>query len=168
MKKILLGFIIIGMSLLITGCGNDNKTIEEVEEQEETEEKNPEKDKYTEETYKAMCEEIDFETIARNPDANIGKKYYGSGEIVQIVEEDGEFASFRMSITPVMNYDNTEVSYYDDTIMAYTYSYNMNNRLLEGDIIEFWGMAEGDYTYETIFGAEVTVPLFQIDYFNLK
>jgi hypothetical protein len=31
-------------------------------------------------------------------------------------------------------------------------------RLLEDDIIHFWGKVEGRYSYITVLGAEVTVP----------
>ena len=107
-------------------------------------------------------------TIARNPDANYLKKVYGTGEIIQVVEEDGEYATFRVNITPEMDYDGKEVSYYKDTVLLYTYDYDRNNRLLEEDIINFWGLVSEEVTYETVMGNSVTIPSIQMDYFELN
>lgn len=166
MKKIITFITIFILSFGVVGC-EDSKNVE-TQQNNKTNESEREINKYTEEEYKALCEKIDYKTLARNPDANIGKKVYGTGEIVQVVEEDGEYAIFRIDITPVMNYDDTEVLYYEDTILAYTYSYDANNRLLEDDIIDFWGIANGNYTYENVLGSNTTVPSVQIDYFTLK
>lgn len=154
---------------LITGCGKQEyKPAEPNNEQIENETKVRERDKYSEEEYKALCKKVDYKTIARNPDANYLNKVYGTGEIIQVVEEDGEYAAFRANITPEMDYDGKEVLYYKDTVLLYTYNYDRTNRLLEDDIIDFWGLVSEEFTYETVFGSQETIPAIQIDYFELK
>lgn len=183
MKNIKFLLLILISCFIFTACDNNSnsnidsnndknkETINKEEENNNSEEKQEEtreKYKYSEEEYKALCEKLNYKTIARSPESNKGKKIYGTGEIIQVVEENNEYAMFRINVTPVMNYNNTDVSYYEDTILAYTYDYDMNNRLLEDDIIDFWGIAAGNYTYETVLGSSLTVPLIQIDYYSLK
>lgn len=176
-KRMQFLFIIIAIStILITGCsGNNKETGASKNYNSETETNNnsssvskTEKEKYSEEEYKSMCETLDYKTIARSPDNFIDKKIYGTGEIIQVIDESEEMATFRINVTPVMDYENKEVSYYKDTVVAIIYHYDLNNRLLENDIIDFWGLARGNYTYETVLGNSETVPLIQIDYYNLK
>lgn len=171
MKKILLIVCCLGCLLSITGCGDKELNSTNIENNNSGSTVNDEvreRDKYSENEYKSLCEKLDYKTIARNPDANYLKKVYGTGEIVQVVQEEGTFAAFRANITPVMNYDNTEVSYYENTVLLYTYNYDRKNRLLEDDIIDFWGIVAEEFTYDTIFGASETIPSIQIDYFELK
>lgn len=173
MKKVFYVLIILSIIFIGTACSLNNNSIEENYYEDNTEENNnqsikPEREKYTEEEYKSLCEKIDYKKIARSPDDNIGLKIYGTGEVIQVVDEDEEMSTFRINVTPEMNYDNTEVLYYTDTVLAVIYNYDMNNRLLEDDIIDFWGIARGNYTYETVLGSSTTVPLIQIDYFTLK
>ncbi len=171
MKKILLVLFISALFIGTLGC--EEKNIQEPsQEKESTQEvqqtSKKERDKYTEEEYKGMCEKLDYKSIARNPEANKEKKVYGTGEIIQVIEESGKYASFRINVTPVMNYDNTKIAYYEDTILVYTFNYDSNNRLLEDDIIDFWGIVAGNYTYETVMGSNMTIPSIQVDYFKLK
>lgn len=185
MKKISYMLIILSIIFIGTGCDSnsnsnnnsqsersysENITVEENNDDSinNSEIKKTEKQKYTEEEYKSLCEKIDYKKIARSPDDSIGTKVYGTGEVIQVIDEDTEMATFRINVTPEMNYDNTEVLYYTDTVLAVIYNYDMNNRLLEDDIIDFWGIARGNYTYETVLGDSNTVPLIQIDYFDLK
>ena len=167
MKKILLIICCLGCLFSVTGCSNKEE-LKSAENTENNETKVREKDKYSEEEYKSLCEKVDYKTIARNPDANYLKKVYGTGEIIQVVEEDGEYATFRVNITPEMDYDGKEVSYYKDTVLLYTYDYDRNNRLLEEDIINFWGLVSEEVTYETVMGNSVTIPSIQMDYFELN
>lgn len=178
MKKIFYMLIILSIIFVGTACNSNNNSeieedyyetnIEENIEENNNQVKVPEREKYTEDEYKSLCDQFDYKTIARSPEDYKGKKIYGTGEIIQVVDENSEMATFRIDVTPVMNYNNTEVSYYTDTVLAVIYNYDMNNRLLEDDIIDFWGIAAGNYTYETVLGSSNTVPLIQIDYFTLK
>ena len=51
-------------------------------------------------------------------------------------------------------------SYYTDTIyVVYDNSDEISvSKILEDDIIEIWGIAEGDYSYTSIFGSKITLP----------
>lgn len=182
-KKVLMSLLSLVICFGLTACDNKennntnndknnnqaNENIDSTQKEPETKPEQPtEKEKYSEEEYKSMCEKLNYKTIARSPDNYIGHKWYGTGEVIQVVEETDSEAIFRINVTPAMSYDNTEVLYYEDTVLAVIYDYDMNNRLLENDIIDFWGMSVGNYTYETVLGSDQTVPLIQIDYFSLK
>ena len=40
------------------------------------------------------------------------------------------------------------------------------SRLIEEDIIQMYGVLDGSYTYESVFGSSVTVPLFRAKYID--
>ena len=59
----------------------------------------------------------------------------------------------------------TDTGYYwDDTIMVYYVASDGDARILEDDIITFYGTMHGMYSYESIFGATITVPLMNAEY----
>ena len=68
-----------------------------------------------------------------------------------------------------MRVNVTEGSYgiWDDTVMAY-YSYDEGeSRILEDDIITMYGTFGGLYTYESVLGASITVPLIYVEVVEL-
>lgn len=108
----------------------------------------PEPTKSFEETFKEGCEIIDYKDIARDQDGLSGKDVVITGEIIQVIG-DGAF----MISTGQTSYG----SYFDDNMLVY-YDIGEGDRLLEDDIVTFYGTLTGLYTYETVLGAEKTVP----------
>lgn len=121
----------------------------------------------TREEYIEACETIDFETLSRNPDKYEGKKYGFTGEIIQVQESSyGNTVTLRINITK-KTYEYSYETYYTDTILATVNIPKGDDRLLENDIINFWGECAGSYTYEAVLGNSVTLPKIEIKYFEL-
>ncbi len=111
--------------------------------------------------YKAACVEYSYDTIARDPD-----KYedtYGryTGEIIQVLESNNNY-EMRVNITK----DN--YGYYEDTIYVVYAKKEDEPRLLEDDIITIYGINLGTTSYESIFGATITLPCVYAEYIDIN
>lgn len=111
--------------------------------------------------YVAKCSPYSYEQLARNPEEYKGNYAVLRGEVIQVMEDNGEY-TLRVNIT--------EGAYFwDDTILVY---YEQNNasapRILEDDIVTMYGQLNGMYTYESIFGASITVPLLMAEYIDIQ
>ena len=91
-------------------------------------------------------EEYSYEQLARNPSAIKGNKVKVTGEIMQVISN-----GLLVSIT----YNG--YFYTDEIFVKYTQK-NGKDKLLENDIITVYGIADGEYSYYTVLGAEKTVP----------
>lgn len=92
-----------------------------------------------------------YEQIARFPDTHKGKCFSFRGEV-----EQDTVLGFRINITEgrySWDDDIFVLSGFDDSCIG------TEGRVLEDDIVEFHGTAEGTWTYETIFGAGRGIPL---------
>jgi ABC-type antimicrobial peptide transport system permease subunit len=93
---------------------------------------------------------ITFDQLNRDPDKYFGKGVIFSGTIIQVMMDDAG-DTFRIDVG-------------NNNIMICTYKYKNNElRLIENDKIRFQGISLGLYTYETVLGAEQTVPAVTID-----
>lgn len=110
--------------------------------------------------YKNKCKTIPYKKLARTPDKYEGKKVKFTGKIIQVLE-DGDDAYYRIDVT------KGKYGIWDDTVYV-EYSGNSDKRFLEDDIVTFYGKSEGLHTYETIFGASVTIPSVSAKYMVLK
>ena len=66
-----------------------------------------------------------------------------------------------------MNVTVDEYGIYNDTIM-FIYDTGDGNRILENDIVTIWGPSQGLYTYTSVLGAEVTLPLLEARYISIE
>lgn len=114
--------------------------------------------------YKALCQEILYENLARNPESYKGEYFRFSGEVVQVIEGVGG-VNLRVNVTPIM-FGNT-VSYYDDTIYVVLPLKEGADRILEEDIITIYGICAGLYSYESIFGETISIPRIDAMYYEL-
>ena len=89
------------------------------------------------------------------------EKVYFYGRVIQVMNGDG-FTAYRVNVT------NDGWGYYDDTIYVEYHGTFENGRILEDDMITFYGESYGLYTYETIFGAEMTIPAVVAEYIDLN
>ena len=106
--------------------------------------------------YKSRCSSYSYESIFRNSDDYIGEYAKFRGEVIQVLESDGEY-TLRVNVT--------QGSYYwTDTMLIEYEAKPGEGRILEDDIVTFYGMLFGLYTYETIMGADVTIPLMFAEY----
>lgn len=95
---------------------------------------------------------ITFNDISRTPDKYTGKKVKFTGMILQVVE-DSSLNSGRMSTKG--KYDDVIYFAYDPNII--------DVRLLEDDMITIYGTFSQLFTYQTVLGNNVTLPLIIVD-----
>lgn len=108
------------------------------------------------EQFKASCTSYPYEELARNPDSYFGQNIVFRGEVIQVLEDTG-------GVTMRVNVTEGNYGIWDDTVMAY-YSYDEGeSRILEDDIITMYGTFGGLYTYESVLGASITVPLMYVE-----
>lgn len=113
------------------------------------------------ETYKAQCQNISYEELARNPDNYIGQKVTFRGEIIQ-VQESGNEATYRINVT------QGDYGIWTDTVICGFDLSNSSSRFLENDIVTFYGDYAGLYTYTSVMGADITIPSILIQYMDLS
>lgn len=109
--------------------------------------------------YKKQCKKISYKKLSRNPDKYDGKKVTFTGQIIQVMESDYGNA-YRINVS------KTSYGSWDDTVYV-EFDPSTSKRLLEDDIVKFYGTYEGIYTYETIFGGEVSIPSVDAKYMKL-
>lgn len=95
---------------------------------------------------------ISFEQLARTPDQYEGKKVKFSGEVLQVLEGDGE-VEIRLAVNN--DYNAVILGAYESSIVS--------SRVLEDDYITIMGISGGLYTYESTMGAQITVPFIYIE-----
>lgn len=112
------------------------------------------------EEYIEGCSEIAFSDLERNPDKYIGEPYKFTGKVIEVVER-GTTIYLRVNVT--------KGEYlWRDTIFAELELPRSADRILEDDIITMYGDCMGLYTYESITGAQVSLPSLKIRYFELN
>lgn len=114
------------------------------------------------------CKEYTYKEIARDPNNYKGKPAKFKGEVIQ-VQESGNKVVLRVDITAKAN-EFAEGGYlYEDTIyVEYTRKNDTESRILEEDIVTMYGTLNGLKTYESIFGEEISIPLFNAEYIDIE
>ncbi len=119
---------------------------------------------YEEQEYKKQCEKISYEDLARNPDKYSYDDFTFTGEVIQVMD-DGYDTILRINVT---SYKVGDSVFYKDTIYAEVRIDKGADRILEDDIITVWGYCTGLETYESIFGQQISIPGFRIEYYEIK
>ena len=119
-------------------------------------------------TYVPKCKTIDYKSLARNPSRYTGNNYKFIGEVIQVLNGRNNAVELRVNVTP-KKYEYIDETFYEDTMyVTYQYSSNTESRILEDDIITIYGSFEGIYTYESIMGAQVSIPMLNAKYIDIK
>ena len=109
-----------------------------------------------------VYQSLDYKAMSRDPDTYEGNLYKFDGKILQVMEEaqsDGTTLT-ALRVASKGNYDNVVyVVYYRAAGEA---------RILEDDRVTVYGTSRGLYTYETVMGAEVTIPFIWADSVTVK
>ena len=90
---------------------------------------------------------VGYDDLFRNNEQHVGSNVRFRGEVVQVIHAFGESYQLRVNVT-------LGEFFWDDTV----YVHYEGPRLLEDDIINFVGRVDGLITYESIFGARITIP----------
>ena len=64
--------------------------------------------------------------------------------------------------------EGTYSTYYTDTIYVTYTPEEGEDKILEDDIITVYGISQGDYSYTSTIGAQVTLPLISGKYITLE
>ena len=116
----------------------------------------------------ATYEEIDYQTLARNPNSHKGKKYKFIGKVIQVVEPTfGNTVQLRVNVTKETN-EYIDYITWNDTIYTTVKLPKDSDRILEDDIIVFYGECDGLYTYESVLGSSISLPKINIEYWEFS
>lgn len=119
-------------------------------------------------TYQPKCTTIEYSKLARNPNMYIGNDYTFTGEVIQVLIGSNNQVDLRVNVTP-KRYSYSSETYYEDTMyVIYKYSSSVESRILEGDIITMYGSYQGICTYESIFGQQISIPMLNALYIDIK
>lgn len=94
--------------------------------------------------FKDACKLIDFDKLNKNPDKYKDEMLYGTGKIIQIME-DSNGGVMRVALD----------GDYDKVIFV---NYLGSNDFVEDDYVTVYGYCDGSYTYTSTIGASVTLP----------
>lgn len=117
--------------------------------------------KEEEQKFKAEAENLTYEQLARNPEKVKGKKVKLTGQVIQTLQ-GGTSVDLRINIT------KDSYGHYSDTIYALYIPKEGEDKILEDDIITFWGTACGDYSYTSVLGSTITLPFINISYLEIN
>lgn len=91
---------------------------------------------------------VTYDQLARTPDDYKNKKVALSGEVIQVIEDDG-VTEMRLAV----NGD------YDNVVLAdITDSKRGDSHILENDNVTIYGYSAGTTSYESTMGSDITVP----------
>ena len=100
---------------------------------------------------KAEAKNIPYKELFRNIDDYKGAKIHYTGKVVQVIGDGNTLSTMRVNIT------KGSYGFWDDTVLLTNFDVE-SEKILEDDIIQFWGMVDGEESYQTVLGATVSVP----------
>lgn len=148
---------------------NDSKDIESAysevlkQEKEKKEAEQKAKEEQEKQAFIESCQAYTFEQIARNPQNFKGTNVKLTGEVVQVIT-DSYSTNLRVNITKKGSYS----TYYTDTIYVVYHPKNGEDKILKDDIITIYGISQGDSSYKTVMGSEVTLPNVEAKYITIQ
>lgn len=101
--------------------------------------------------------DITYEDIARTPDNYKGKALCYTGEVIQVLEIDGEI-DLRVALD----------EWWEDILLCGYDPKITDKRVLEGDTVTVYGIYYGVHTYESAFGTNITLPLLWLDHIEIN
>ncbi|MGN0529284.1 MAG: hypothetical protein ACI4IE_09135 [Eubacterium sp.] len=173
-------FVLIIIISAVSGGGSDsdsssdassNTTVSEEITEEETETTTEtttvtttEETTVSKKKYKEQCKKINYKDLARNPDNYKGEKVKFTGEVIQVIESSWDNSvEYRIAVS------KEDWGYSSDEVVYVTYEMSENeSRILEDDIVTFYGEADGLCTYESTMGAQISIPQVNAVVIELK
>lgn len=98
------------------------------------------------------CQEVSYDSLARNPDDYKGTNVKLSGRVIQVVEGT-DSVTIRLAVSD--DYDTVIMGSYSSSIVS--------SRILKDDYITVYGTAAGIYTYESSGAGSISVPLVFVE-----
>lgn len=118
----------------------------------------------TKSEYINSCVEYSYKEISRQPQLYKGKRAVFTGKVLQMMEESPEINT---TVALLINVTEGEYSWSDTLYAVYKRTIIKASRILDGDIITFYGEIDDLYTYESIWGQSITLPKINIKYYEL-
>lgn len=105
-------------------------------------------------TKKDYNPQITYDDLARNPDKYTYERITFQGTVVQVMEDNEN--------------DQTQIRLatkdgYDDVIFIVVDRDSLDKRILEDDVIRFYGISAGLVTYQSTLGGEITIPSASVE-----
>lgn len=119
----------------------------------------------SEDEYKKSCITLSYIDLARRPKDYSGTNMSFTGKVIQVTEStifDVTSLVLRVNVT------KDEYGLYDDTIYVKYELPEDADRILENDIITFYGECKGAKTYTAVLGNSVTIPYVEAEYIDIK
>ena len=130
---------------------------EDIERKAKLKAEDEEKAKVNLANLRANAETIPYKTLYRDITNNKGKQVHYKGKVIQIStfsSEDDKYSTGQMRV----NITQDEYGYWSDTVMVLDTIVSQHPKLLEDDIIEFWGTVYGETSYTSVLGATISLP----------
>lgn len=109
-----------------------------------------------------VYQSMDYKAISRDPDSYEGNLYKFDGKVVQVMESSQSDGTTLVALRVA-----TKGGYDNVVYVVYTRGAG-EARILEDDKVTVHGTSKGLYTYETVMGAEVTIPMIAADTVTVK
>lgn len=102
----------------------------------------------TEEIKQKAIESLNYDELFRNNSQYVGKVVHYLGKVVQVQESSGDSYVLRANVTK-----GEYGSWENDVFLHYN-----GERVLEDDVIEFWGEVKGVKKYKTVMAGQRSIP----------
>lgn len=145
----------------------EEETTAEPTTEEPTTQKPTEDPAEVEQEFKDSCSTIDFSDLSRNPDKYKGNNYKFTGQVIQVQEGLFDTVDLRIDVTKI-EYEYIDDVTWTDTIFATVTIPEGADKILEDDVITFWGTCDGDYSYTSVLGNKISLPKIDIEYYELN
>lgn len=116
----------------------------------------------SESDFKSSCKNIKYDDLFRNIKEYDGEKVHVKGKINQVVSDGEKESIYMVAIT------KGEYETWTDIVYVVLDRSNYKDKLLEGDIVDFYGECNGTKTYTTVLGAGNEVPKISALYAKLN
>ena len=104
-----------------------------------------------------VYESLEYKAVSRDPDKYEGRYVKFNGKVLQVIE-DGDLVAFRIA----------SKGNYDDVVFVIMEVPDDYSRILEDDRVEVSGKYDGLYSYETVRGDTITIPLVDAEMVILR
>lgn len=111
------------------------------------------------ETFKASARtDLSYDELTRKTESYIGQRVYYRGKVVQVTEVSTQRVVLRVNIA------ESSFGLWEDTVWV-----NWEGlRVLEDDIISFWGTIQGRREYRALLGNQVVIPEITAKYLEIE
>ena len=118
-----------------------------------------------EQLYKADCVKYSYYDIIHSPDDYYGKRAVYKGKVAQVVDEEQQKdGSYKCQMRVYVTAKGYGV--WDDAIYVYVIRPKDSKRIVDDDIITFYGELQGLYSYKAVLGNKITIPKFTAYYYE--